>query len=247
MPEEMSTTESYDFVPPYVSFTTLRNLFDKLGEDGLPAQMDRSILSGMSGGYQAQILATLRAFDLIDDHGTIAPRFAELVQQPDRRSSIMAELLREYYPGALELGRQNATQKQLEDYFRGFDLSGSTVRRAISFFLNAAEFAGIELSPHFSTPRATTTPRKRRRTTSIGKSAGVSDGGVQPSRERQPDINPLAEAKSRYIEILLQRIESSDELNVDLLDRVEHLLGFRQEPSSQQPATRETELGGDDV
>jgi hypothetical protein len=66
----------------------------------------------------------------------------------------VADLLAVKYPDALALGR-DATQAQLDEVFRGYDgISGSTTRKAITFYLHAAQFAGVPLSPFFKSGRA---------------------------------------------------------------------------------------------
>jgi hypothetical protein len=52
------------------------------------------------------------------------------------------------------LSQANATEKALSDsYEEDFGVTGDTRRKAVTFFLQAARFAGVGLSPHFPTTR----------------------------------------------------------------------------------------------
>lgn len=142
------------FARPYVSFKSLVRLFDRMGSEGIPARIDRSYLSGMSGGYQSQLLASLRVLGLIRDDGTVTEDLQHLASKPDERPEKLKTLLEGLYPKPIELGRVNATQAQLVEAFKEYGISGSTLRKAIAFYLEAAQFAGIPISPHFKPPKA---------------------------------------------------------------------------------------------
>src|SRR5271165_1597487 len=163
----MTEDHEEDFKPPYVSFTMLLNVTERMRTEGIPARVDRSYLGGASGTTKAQFLAAAKALGLLD--GDLKPTgvLQALVNTPDQRPGIVGELLRRFYPKVVGLGT-NATQQQLEETFREeYDISGSTVRKAISFYLAAARFAKVELSPHFTAPRVGgATPGKRRQRSS---------------------------------------------------------------------------------
>lgn len=80
----------------------------------------------------------------------------------------MREILESKYAGVLELG-MNATQAQLVDAFRDLNVNGSTLRKAIRFFLAAAEFAGIKVSPHFKAPPTDPSERRARKPKATAK------------------------------------------------------------------------------
>ena len=152
------------FKAPYTPFKTLINFVGRLEEKGMPPKIDRSYLTWLSGLGQSQLLAALRAFGLIDDTGHVTDRLKALASSADNRPGLIADLLREYYPGAVALGKINATQAQLEDEFKKqYSLSGSTLRKAVAFYLNACEYAGVQKSPNWRTPRTREgTPQTRK-------------------------------------------------------------------------------------
>jgi Family of unknown function (DUF5343) len=155
MTESTDTAET-DFVPPYISFTQLENVFERMRNEGVPARIDRSYLSSWSGSVQGQFLKATSSLGLRDEHGRPTERLKGLVAEPDARPALMAEIIKEKYPEAMALG-QDATQQQLEEVFRKYPgISGGTIRKSITFFLHATKFAGIPTSPFFKAPRQST-------------------------------------------------------------------------------------------
>lgn len=62
-------------------------------------------------------------------------------------------MLKACYPGMFEIGLEHAPPNQFNDALRQYQVSGSTLEKARSFFLQAAKFAEITLSSgiqHFS-------------------------------------------------------------------------------------------------
>lgn len=155
--------EPGELPPPYVSWQTFTSLIEKMEKEGPPPKIDRSYLVGMSGGYQTQVMTALRSLGLIDEEGHIGNRLARMATHPDERQTLVREVFEERYPEAVKLGVERATQGQLEDAFRDRGLSADPMRKAISFFLNGAEYAGIPLSPYFKKRKqgVPAAPRKR--------------------------------------------------------------------------------------
>jgi hypothetical protein len=211
---------------PYLAWRTLFNVIENLAEGPMPARIDRSYLSGRSGAEQTLIIATLKAWGLIgDDDNKALPRFLRLIAERDARPGHVEVILREQYPEVFALD-PNATQAQLDERFREvFGLTGSTLRKAETFFLHAAGYAGIKLSPHFKAVR------------------GIERGpGLGPRRARRllrrqippmpPPINgsrptdPAEARRQRYFDLLIKKADEAGEMDAGLLDRIERLLGM---------------------
>jgi hypothetical protein len=142
-----------DLPPPYFAFKTLTNTITKMEEVGPPNRIDRYFLSGMSGAGQTQFIAGLKSLGLIDEEGAVQPQFVEIVTKPDERPALIGQVLHERYPEAVELGKTNATTGELLEVFQQYGVQGDTARKAIAFYLKAAEYVGdIPLSPNFKTP-----------------------------------------------------------------------------------------------
>jgi hypothetical protein len=184
--------------PPYISFKTLTNLLDRLQTTRLPPRIDRSYLDGMSGGYQSQVIAALRWLDLIGPKGEVEATLVSLATTPEQRQEIIGDLLRTHYPTVLALSDANSTQGQLEEEFRSFGVSGSTLRRAIAFFLHAARYAEIPVSPHFKIPPVPpSSGRTAKRKFKFAEKGDAKDPDTPPA----PKSEPPSDLRTRYIEI----------------------------------------------
>jgi hypothetical protein len=152
--------------PPYTSFTTLMNTINRMSEEGgVPSRIDGSYLSNMPGGSRPTFMASLKAFGLTDNQNKPTTELTRLVAaDEDERKEIVGDLVRAFYPDVLDLPNL-ATQAQLEDIFRGFGVSGSTLRKAVAFFLAAAKYADIKHSPHFRLPKPQAGEARPRRST----------------------------------------------------------------------------------
>jgi hypothetical protein len=214
------TEETVETKPPYLPWTTFQNITDELRGKGLPPQLDKSAIQGKSGGTQAQYLAALQFFDFIDGDNVPTERFKTYVANPEARPDLMRDFLAERYASVLALGK-TATPAHLDAEIRSFGVAGDTARKAQAFFLNAAKFAGIELSPYYPKTR----PQRSRRSTSGGSSRSTrrSTSQQKPAEQNGGDAPQGGDAKSRYIDLLLKKAE--DDLDPELLDRIERVIG----------------------
>ncbi len=151
------TTSTPTFKPPYMAFQTLWNFLGELAEKPLPPQIDRSLMNSKSGTDQANLVAAMRSFELIDEQNVVQEALKSLTDHDvETRKARLADLVRHYYAPALKVSEINGTETQLRDVFRDtFQISSAdTQRKAVTFFLHAARYAGIEVSSHFPQTRA---------------------------------------------------------------------------------------------
>jgi len=223
-----SSTTNEPFIPPYISFSQLENMLERLRQEGMPSRIDRSYLASWSGSAQSQFLKAARALGLLEDSGAPTELLKQLVNAPDDRPALIGRMLQRHYPEVFAL-EPNATQAQLEEVFRDYvGISGSTTRKAIVFFLHAARFADVKLSPHFRAPRSrgpsSAKPRVKRR---------------DPTQPDPPNVpNPFVgvdnadgEQRKAYVDLLLKKAET--EGDTELYARIEWLLGFRSSPPGE--------------
>ncbi len=146
----------------------------------------------MSGSNGPQVMAALRFLGLIDGSNRPQPSLERIAEdrapEPKERKRILWERLRESYAEALQgLDLDRFTPDELREHFGVFGISGDTLRKALTFFIEALEYCGIELSPHIKKPAK---GRTRRRARSAKK---------QPSEEYSPPIatspDPSGEAR----------------------------------------------------
>lgn len=240
--------EPTSWTPPYISWILLSRLVEHL-ESNPPPRIDRTILRG-SNQTRTQTILALKSLELIDQEGALTESFTTLIEAGSSRPAIVRSLLERFYTGPVKLGRINGTQQQLEEEFRGYGVSGSTVRKAISFFLKAAEYAELPTSPHFRVPPAPRRPKKRLlpsppqplKAESGTEAPFQYDGGASPGQER-PETDGTTESieslRVGYIKMLVESVrpdaESPGKFDPDVLDRIERLLGFDSEEKPEGP------------
>lgn len=163
------------FTPPYLSWRTFFNFLDRLAEKGAPDRIDRTFLSNMSGADQSYLLKALQGFGLMAADGRKTQALDTLVHHESRKAAVQT-LLETHYPTMIALPA-NATQGQLDEAFKPYGLGVETVRKCQTFYLRAAQYAGISLSSNFkapatgpgeSAPRAPRRPRSPKRKGSSG-------------------------------------------------------------------------------
>ncbi len=157
------TAEESAFTPPYMSFETFRNFVLKLNPHAMPPRIDRSMMIGMAGGTQTALMQLLRQFELIGESNEVQPLLIELCADDDAFAEGLRAILNRHYREQIELGRRQGTPGQLAESFAASGYSGSTLRKAVTFFLHAAKAADLPLSPHFRPPKAGPTPNRPRR------------------------------------------------------------------------------------
>lgn len=158
------TAEEPAFTPPYMSFETFRNFVLKLNPHAMPPRIDRSMMVGMAGGTQTALMQLLKQFELIGESNEVKPHLIELCADDDAFAEGLRSILNRHYGEQIELGRRQGTPGQLAESFAASGYSGSTLRKAVTFFLHAAKAADLPLSPHFRPPKASPTPNRARRT-----------------------------------------------------------------------------------
>ncbi len=146
---------------PYLPFLTFQSALAAL-EHGIPKKLDRTIWPSQSGLVQSQILMAFRFFELVDDEDHPTDLLHELVGEKDDRAGIMTKMLNESYRTLIDHDLTKMTPKMVEDEMERYHVTGETKRKAVTFFLRAAKFAGMPMHPLLSTMVRNTCPRKRK-------------------------------------------------------------------------------------
>jgi hypothetical protein len=211
---------------PYVTYTTLCTLTDRLGNGAVPPRIDRGFLDTLSGSTQAMLLSTLKVMGLIGDAGEVLPALREAAAGPDARKAVFRGWAEDFYAEQLELAKQNATAQMLHETFMRHKYTGSTLRKAVVFFLSLCEDVGLPTSPHFKPPRQTApTPRKRKRapgTTLQPESAAPPEFSEQPARGEQKTVS-FGDAGSVSISVNVRWLDLPEPVFRGLRDIVKNL------------------------
>jgi hypothetical protein len=143
-------------VPPYVPFSTLRNLLDKIAKRP-PSRIDDDVMPLTSRVIRLQLSAALRYLDLVSPEGFPTDKLRKLIRsQGEERKAILREILKQAYAylfAGFPLG--NCTSDQLEQEFRKQGASGDTLRKCVAFFVSACREADIETSHYIKPFRGT--------------------------------------------------------------------------------------------
>lgn len=142
-------------VPPYVAYSTLLTLFKELKDNGLPPQLDKSVLKRFAFGIQGQLKMALRSLGMLDgDKPT--PRLKAFVDgyETDEFGPLLLTVLKEVYPYVFALDLSTATPTMLADAFKGEGgVKGEdSLRKCRAFFMHAAKAAGVEFGPRLLAP-----------------------------------------------------------------------------------------------
>jgi hypothetical protein len=215
---EQSNDGGAKLAAAYFPWPALLTLVQRMATNGPPTRIDKSYLDTQSGGMQKAILSGLRWLELINDDGRLTEAFTRLAEADEaERKEAIADLLRSRYGPIIELGTENATQLELEEAFKTeFNAQGETRRKAVAFYLKAAQYAGVPVSRNWKPPRSTVV-RSARRKGGLRRPAG--DGAAPPASS-----HARADLRTRYVEMLMAKAEAMDDPDGELLDRIEAAL-----------------------
>jgi hypothetical protein len=153
----------------YVSWKTFQNSIEALAKGEIPNVIDKSVFTGMAFSVQNQLFTGMRFLGLIDDNNKPLPDLAELADPvEERRKEKLREILQRRYADLFALNLKKGTPTEVEKKMgESYAMAGDTKEKAVRFFISAAEYVGVELSPLLSSPKkgnsgaTRTTVRKR--------------------------------------------------------------------------------------
>lgn len=220
MPEESNKQSA-----PYLPFKTFLGALEALNH-GVPPIIDRSIWRTQPGGVQGQIMGALRFFNLIDDGNKPTENLRRLVEKKEHRAAAIRALLEWGYADLIAGDLTKMTAKMLEDGMERYGVSGETKKKAVTFFLQAARFADLALSPYLQAQiRATPGTRRRRRKDGEDVVEGEIQNGIgigsKPAGESQTVELKSGGSITITVSINPFSLEQSDRAFVfDLIDKL---------------------------
>jgi Family of unknown function (DUF5343) len=152
--------------PPYTSYRTFKTFIEDLHEHGIPSRIDRSVLTRFSGVVGTQLMHALRFLGLIEDDGRSTERLKGLVKAhaTGSWSERLLELLEHEYAPMFAIDLETATPSHFNEAFRkAFPAADAVVQKCVTFFLYAANDAGVKISGRVlkgRKPRSLTPRRK---------------------------------------------------------------------------------------
>jgi hypothetical protein len=208
----MDNPEKKRAAPPYVAYKTLKNFLEKF-QQGVPGRIDRGLMSSMSGAAQSQVTTTLRYLGFISDAGIPTETMRNYVAgEEEKRKATLRDVLSKAYPFVFgedaEFDFSTATGSQLREEFEAkTTATGETVGRCIGFLKDAAEDAGIILSPYITQKKARTPSTKKRVITPKKEDKKIAEKGKDRQDLPPPsDVPPIPAQESMLLWGLFQRM-----------------------------------------
>lgn len=178
---------------PYAAWKSFLTFLDRLADKGLPQQIDRTVMSKMSGATQSNIRVALTFLKLTDSEGTPTDALKGLVAKhgegEEWKAALRGVVLGAYGPVISDLSLENGTADQLWRCFReNGNVRGSTLSRAVRFFLAALRAAGVKHSRYFKAPTQPRTIKNKQEADGHvgGEEASRAGGPAQGLGEKEP-------------------------------------------------------------
>jgi hypothetical protein len=201
---------------PYVPFRTFLTALETL-ERGCPNQLDRSLWPSYSGAIQGQLLGAFRFLGLMDEAQCPTAELRDLIGKKDSRRALLRRILEKNYAPLVALDLSRTSPHQLEEATRQYGLSGATHKKALSFFLQAAQYSGLPLSVLLraktrggggSGPRRHRTPALE--ATTVAKTVHLKSGGTV-TLTAAVDLFSLNAADREFVFELIDKVQSYGE------------------------------------
>src|SRR5580692_12836859 len=184
--------------PPYTSYRTFKTFIEDLHEHGVPSRIDRSVLTRFSGVVGSQLMHALRFLGLIEDDGRPTPRLRALMKAhgDGHWPETFLEVLRQDYAPMFAIDLETATPSHFNEAFRkAFPAADAVVQKCVTFFLYAANDAGVKISGRVlkgRKPRSLTPRRKAAKPALVHPP--MKEFGAAPAHPRAP-LPPLEGGK----------------------------------------------------
>jgi hypothetical protein len=159
---------------PYVPWPTFITALDHIKAiGGVPNEIDYSVFPSLNHQAKSQVLSAFKFLDLIDEGGKPkGDTLSQLALQAEGRKTVMRSIIEKQYPDIVALDFQKITPTALDNALGNsrYNISGDTKKKAKTFLLKAAQFAGFSVSPLL-----TKITRRRREG---GRRAGAAGGAA---------------------------------------------------------------------
>jgi hypothetical protein len=199
--------------PPYMSYETLVNFFDKkIGDNPVPPRIDTQFLDNYAGSVRPLLVATLKTLGMLDDNSQVLEPLRQAVHGPDGRKAVLRSWAEPFYAEQIALGKRHATAQMLwETFSKQGGLHGSTLRRAVIFYLALAKDIGLPVSAHFKSPKAPPANQKPPRTPPAA-GAPAESGALTPLKEvpdssadgRAPEIRDISLGAAGSVKVIVK-------------------------------------------
>lgn len=157
------SAEAKKAAPAYTTYTAFTNLINDLRENTMPSHITRNVVKGSNSG-KSTMMASLKYLGLVDKSLKPTETLHQLVENEADYTSILKKLLEDKYSFLFDDGLDIKTTitEKVAERFQAAGATGSTISKAMSFFLVAAKAAEIEVSPRVKAPPVPKSTTKRK-------------------------------------------------------------------------------------
>ena len=230
-------------LPPYIAFKTLLDIVERMSREEPPTRVDGSYLESYAGGYRPTVINNLFTLGLLNAEGEPTERLLALIKADEAgRKELVAEMIRQTYPTVVGL-QLNSTQGQFLEQFSALGAAGDTRRKAVSFFLKAAAYAGVSTGTHWKTPAAATsgTSKRRVKVDPQVKVTETQQGAVVGDFSGEIVSIDLGNAGSVVVHVDVKWLQLDDDTFIALRRSISDLKALvRDEPGSRSDGASET-------
>lgn len=216
----------------YVSWKSFQNSIEQLSKAELPNVIDKTVFTGMAFSVQNQLFTGLRFLGLIDDKNRPTAELESLaVLDEDTRKRRLKEIFQNRYSDLFSLNLKKTTPDELDKKMADvYGMKGDTREKAVRFFVAAAAYLGIEMSPLFASKKPNGNARvgiPRKRTPrkpaagSTGTTALAESGGTSKTVRLQSggtlmlsatlDLFALNSEDRKFIFELIDKLDGYDQ------------------------------------
>lgn len=173
----------------YIPFKTFVSSLVPLKE-GVPPKLDRTAWR-YSHIVNGQVLSAYKFLGLVAPDGTTRPTLKALVDkglETQEGKDLFAVLLKERYPKVIALAAQNDTIANFQAAMRELGVSGTTLEKAIRFWVDAAKAVGFKYPTAWDNiPRSMGigNPKKRRATVGGQESEQEDEFEIEDEEEKR--------------------------------------------------------------
>lgn len=233
--EAAAETKGGGKTPPYIPWRTHITMLEDFKTNGLPPRIDNSVLRRFSGGVGSQIKSGYRAMGLMDDQARPTPELDAMVKSlgTDAFAGEVRKMITRTYPFLASLDLTTATPSMFADAFKdGTNAKEDVLRKCRTFYLQAAQVAGIEVGKRIATASF---PRTR---SPSGGGAKRKSKAVKPGADDADEMIILHPAPSDRDPVdVLMSIMDMEAMNDTETEAVWTLVKFLKRPKSKAPAS----------
>jgi hypothetical protein len=186
---------------------------DRMRDSGIPEKVDKRYMSGMADTTQFQYRQGLRHLGLITSDDQPTPQLIELVAaNEDDRRELLGKIMSTRYPEltGLSLG---ASRDDFHAVLHGYGVTSATQqRKMLTFFVAAADYAGLQISPHIRPHKPLGRPQ-------------IDTSASQPSKTaiRAPEVRDISLGDAGSVSVIVN-VDRWWELSDDQFSKLRKLI-----------------------